>query len=199
MLKRIVVVGCLVAVVAAVAGAEELAVGAVAPAFSLVSAVDGKQVSFAPKDGKLKAVIFTCNQCPYAKAFEDRIVSLGREYGQKGVVFYAIDPNDDRQYAVETMDNMKQRATAKSYPFPYLKDGDSTVAASYGARVTPHVFLVDGSGLVVYRGYVDDSAKPEQRAHTGLGDALDSVLARQPVKVTSTRAFGCSIKWKKQG
>ncbi len=176
--------------------AEELAVGAAAPQFALTDAVTGKTVSFTPSDGKLKVVVFTCNQCPYARAFEGRIVSLGREYAKKGVVFYAIDSNDDQQYEIETAANMKERAVARDYPFPYLKDGDSKVAGLFGARVTPHVFVVDGRGTVVYRGYVDDSAKPAERTHAGLADALDAAAAGQPVKVTSTRAFGCTIKWK---
>lgn len=176
--------------------AEELAVGAKAPAFELRNAVDGSTVRFAPGDGKVSVVVFTCNQCPYAKAFEDRIVALGKEFGQKGVVFYAIDPNDDAQYAVESATEMKSRADAKHYPYPYLKDGDSHVARAYGARVTPHIFVIDGTGIVRYRGYVDDSARPEERQHTGLEDALNSMLAGHPVAVTSTKAFGCTIKFK---
>lgn len=176
--------------------ADELAVGAKAPAFELTNAVNGDVVRFAPGDGKLSVVVFTCNQCPYAKAFEDRIVALGNEYGKRGVVFYAIDPNDDAAYPVEAMSEMKNRATAKHYPFPYLKDGDSHVARAFGARVTPHIFVIDKGGLVRYRGYVDDSAKPEERQHTGLKDALDSLLAGTAVANNSTRAFGCSIKFK---
>jgi peroxiredoxin len=176
--------------------AEELAVGAKAPAFELKNAVDGSTVRYAPGDGKLSVVVFTCNQCPYAKAFEDRIVALGNEYTKKGIAFYAIDPNDDAAYPIENAGEMKSRAVAKHYPFPYLKDGDSRVARAYGARVTPHIFVIDGSGMVRYRGYVDDSAKPEERQHTGLKDALDSLLAKNPVAVTSTKAFGCTIKFK---
>jgi thiol-disulfide isomerase/thioredoxin len=176
--------------------AEELAVGAKAPAFELKNAVDGSVVRFAPGDGKLSVVVFTCNQCPYAKAFEDRIVALGKEFGKQGVAFYAIDPNDDAQNAIESASEMKSRATAKSYPYPYLKDGDSQVARAYGARVTPHIFVIDKTGLVRYRGYVDDSARPGERQHSGLEDALNSLIAGRPVAVTSTKAFGCSIKFK---
>jgi peroxiredoxin len=179
-----------------VAVADELAVGARAPGFSLTNAVDGKTVRFAPGDGKVSVVVFTCNQCPYAKAFENRIVELGREYAKRGVAFYAIDPNDDVAFPIETAAEMRQRAVAKQYPFPYLKDADSSIARAYGARVTPHVFVVDDSGVVRYRGYVDDSAKPEERQHTGLKDALDSLLGGQPVRRTSTKAFGCTIKFK---
>lgn len=175
---------------------DELAVGAKAPAFELTNAVNGDTVRFGPGDGKLSVVVFTCNQCPYAKAFEDRIVALGNEFSKRGVVFYAIDSNDDAAYPVEALAEMKSRATAKHYPFPYLKDGDSKVARAYGARVTPHIFVVDKSGVVRYRGYVDDSAKPGERQHAGLKDALDSLLAGNAVANASTRAFGCTIKFK---
>jgi thiol-disulfide isomerase/thioredoxin len=180
----------------AISFAEELAVGAKAPAFSLVNAADGDRVNFAPGDGRLSVVVFTCNSCPYAKAFEDRIVSLGRDYAKRGVVFYAIDPNDDVAYPIESMREMKSRTVAKNYPFPYLKDGDSSVARAYGARVTPHVFVVDGKGVVRYRGYVDDSAKPDERQHAGLQNALDDLLAGRDVQSSTTKAFGCTIKSK---
>src|SRR4029077_1035754 len=147
------------ATAAASLGAAELAVGASAPGFALVNAEDGKTVAFQPGDGKLSVVVFTCNQCPYAKAFEPRIIELARQYQAKGVAFYAIDPNDENQYAVESLAEMKSRATEKGYPFPYLKDGDSAIAHAYGARVTPHVYVIDGGGTLRYRGYVDDSAK----------------------------------------
>ncbi len=176
--------------------AEELAVGAKAPAFTLSNAVDGKSYAFKPGDGKISVVFFTCNQCPYAKAFEPRLIEIARQYQAKGVAFYAIDPNDENRFAEETLANMKDRAVTKGYPYPYLKDGDSSVAHAYGARVTPHVYVVDQSGTLRYRGYVDDSARPEERKATGLTDALDALLANKPVSNTATHAFGCTIKWK---
>ena len=182
--------------VAAAAMADELAVGAKAPAFSLVNAVDGKTYAFRPGDGKISVVFFTCNQCPYAKAFEPRLIEIARQYQSKGVVFYAIDPNDENVFAEESLANMKDRAVTRNYPYPYLKDADSSIAHAYGARVTPHVYVIDQTGTLRYRGYVDDSARPEQRTKTGLTDALDALLANQPVANTATRAFGCTIKWK---
>ena len=181
---------------ACAAPADELAVGAKAPTFSLINAVDGKTVAFKPADGKISVVFFTCNQCPYAKAFEPRLIDIARRYESQGVVFYAIDPNDEARYAEESLDNMKARAVSEDYPYPYLKDGDSSVARAYGARVTPHVYVIDGAGVLRYRGYVDDSARPEERTRTGLTDALDALLAKRDVATTATRAFGCSIKWK---
>ena len=181
---------------ASVACAEEIAIGAQAPGFSLVNAVDGQTVEMKPTDGRLKVVIFTCNQCPYAKAFEPRIIHIANKFQQQGVRFYAIDPNDDAKFPEESLANMKARADEKEYPFPYLKDGDSKIARAYGARVTPHVFVVEGDGSVVYRGYVDDDAKPEKRKTTGLTDALNALTNGRQIANTKTNAFGCTIKWK---
>ena len=192
MMKKLLVLASLMTIALACYAADELAVGAKAPAFSLVNAMDGRTVAFRPGDGKLSVVVFTCNGCPYAKAFEPRIVELARQYQAKGVAFYAVNPNDEAKYPVETLDEMKTR----SYPFPYLKDANSATARAYGARVTPHIFVVDKTGTVRYRGYVDDSAKPEERKTTGLTNALDDLLAGRQVANNATRAFGCSIKWK---
>jgi peroxiredoxin len=175
---------------------EQLAVGAKAPQFSLVNAVDNATVAMKPDDGKLKVVVFTCNSCPFAKAFEPRLIDIANQWGHKGVTFYAVDPNDDAQYPDETLANMKKRADAMEYPFPYLKDADSSIARAYGARVTPHVFVIDGDGTVRYRGNVDDSAKPAERKTTGLTDALGALTNGREVVNADTRAFGCTIKWK---
>lgn len=196
-MKRIVLAASLATLMSAsVLSAEELAIGAKAPGFNLVNAVSGKNVAFKPGDGKPAVVIFTCNECPFAKAFEDRIVTIARDYSSKGVAFYALNPNDDQTHPGETLDKMKDRATTKKFSLPYLKDGDSAIARAYGARVTPHVFVVDGKGVVQYRGYVDDSAKPGERTDTGLTDALDEMLGGKQIATTATRAFGCTIKWK---
>lgn len=178
--------------VGAISAQEQIALGAKAPAFSLVNAVDGKTVEMKPDDGDLKVVIFSCNQCPFAKAFEPRIIDIANKFGEQKVRFYVVDPNDA---AGETIADMKARAQEKEYPFPYLKDTDSSIARAYGARVTPHVFVVDGSGAVRYRGYVDDSAKPAERTTTGLTDALGALLNGRDVANADTRAFGCTIKW----
>ena len=191
-----VTVACADEVAVAAKATPELTVGAKAPDFKLVNAVDGKEVTFKANDNQLKVVVFTCNQCPYAKAFEPRIVEIAEIFGPKGVHFYAVNPNDDGKFPIETAENMKARAIEKEYPFPYLKDGDSRTARAYGARVTPHVFVVDGTGTVVYRGYVDDSAKKEERKTTGLTDALSSLMNGRDVPNADTKAFGCTIKWK---
>jgi thiol-disulfide isomerase/thioredoxin len=181
---------------ASVAFGQDGTVGSKAPSFALMNTVDGKPVAFKSGLGKPAVVFFTCNQCPYAKAFEPRLIAIAKDYQSKGVTFYAIDSNDESRYAEESASNMKTRAVENGYPYPYLKDADSSVARAYGAKVTPDVYVVDGSGVIRYRGYVDDSAKPEQRKTTGLTDALDAVLAGKPVVNASTHAFGCTIKFK---
>ncbi len=195
-MKSILVVATLLLISSTAIG-EELAVGAKAIPFELTNSADGQPVSFEPGNGKVSVIVFTCNECPYAKAFEERLASIGRSYGERGVSFYAVNPNDDTKYPGEKIDLMKQRAEQRKFPFPYLKDGDSSIARQYGARVTPHVFLVDGAGVVQYRGYVDNSAKSDERSHAGLTEALDAVLAKKPVAQAATKAFGCTIKWKR--
>ena len=196
-MKKLLSLGFTMLFTAAVAAAsEQVAIGAKAPAFSLVSAVDGKQVALDPAAAEVSVVVFTCNQCPYAKAFEPRIIEIANQYAKRGVKFYAINPNDETKFdGVETLANMKVRAVEKSFPFPYLKDADSSIARAYGARVTPHVFVVDKGGVVRYRGYIDDTAKAEERQVTGLTDALDAMLAGKAVTNAVTREFGCTIKW----
>jgi thiol-disulfide isomerase/thioredoxin len=106
--------GMVVLVLAAtLAVAEELGSGAKAPGFSVVNATDGGTVTMKPDDAKLKVVVFTCNQCPYAKAFEPRLIEIANRYGHKGVSFYAVNPNDDSQYSQESLANMKARAEEK--------------------------------------------------------------------------------------
>jgi len=113
------------------------------------------------------------------------------------VVFYAIDSNDAAAYPIESAAEMKSRAVAGRYPYPYLKDGDSHVARAYGARVTPHIFVVDGSGNRALSAATSTiRPKTDARKHEGLRSALDALLAGKPVEVTATRAFGCSIKFK---
>jgi thiol-disulfide isomerase/thioredoxin len=196
MKKKLFLAGSLL-LVAAAALADPIAVGTKAPAFSLVNAVDSKTVAFKPGDGKTAVVIFTCNQCPFAKAFEPRIIELAKQYAAKGIAFYAVNPNDEVKYPEETLASMRSRAVGKGYTLPYLKDADSAVARAYGAKVTPHAYVVDGKGVVRYVGYIDDEAKPEKRKTTGLTDALDALLAGKAIETTSTNAFGCSIKWKR--
>lgn len=182
----------------AMALAEELAIGATGPEFSLLG-TDGKTYSLADYKGKKGvAVIFTCNHCPYAKAFEDRIVKLANSYQSKGIAFVAISSNDPEPYPDDSYDNMIKRAAEKKFSFPYLYDSTSEIGLAYGAKVTPHVFLLDGDFKLVYRGRIEDGKEAKESKSFDLKNAMNALLAGKKVKVTETKAFGCGIKWRKQ-
>ncbi|MCI0330852.1 MAG: thioredoxin family protein [candidate division Zixibacteria bacterium] len=182
----------------AFARAEELPLGETGPSFSLLG-TDGKTYSLADYgEKKGLAVIFTCNACPYAKAFEDRIVKLAKEYQPKGIAFVAINPNDPGRVPEDSYENMVKRAKEKGFVFPYVYDSTSEVAAAYGARVTPHLFLLDGDLKLVYRGRIEDDSDPKKVKSYDLKNAMDALLAGKKIKVAETKAFGCTIKWRKQ-
>ncbi|HXF48058.1 MAG TPA: thioredoxin family protein [Verrucomicrobiae bacterium] len=177
--------------------ADELPIGETGPAFSLLG-TDGKTHSLADyKDKKGVAVIFTCNACPYAKAFEDRINKLAKEFSPKGIAFVAINPNDPGRVPEDSYDNMVKRAKEKGFVFPYVYDSTSEVAAAYGAKVTPHVFLLDADSKLVYRGRIEDETDAKKVKSRDLKEALNALLAGKPIKMAETKAFGCSIKWRK--
>ncbi len=181
---------------AAIGSAEELPIGETGPAFALLG-TDGKTYSLADyKDKKGVAVIFTCNACPYAKAFEDRIVKLAKEFQAKGIAFVAINPNDPARVPDDSYENMITRAKEKKFNFPYLYDSTSAIAASYGAKVTPHIFLLDASQKLVYRGRIEDETDAKKSKNFDLKYAMNALLAGKKIPVAETKAFGCSIKWR---
>jgi peroxiredoxin len=186
------------------ANLKTLAIGASAPDFNLPG-VDGKDYtlkSFA--DARLFLVIFTCNHCPTAQAYEKRILALHSDYKDKGVALVAISPNDPRAVRLDELgytdlgdsfEDMKVRAKDQKFAFPYLYDGDKQDAAkAFGALATPHVFLFDKERKLRYAGRIDDSEVKEPTSHD-LRNALDALLAGKPVAVETTRVFGCSTKW----
>jgi len=178
--------------------ANELAIGAAGPSFDL-KGTDGQMHALAALAGhKGTAVIFTCNECPYAKGYEDRLIALAKEYQPRGVAFVAINPNDPAVVPGDAFEFMVKRAQDKGFPFPYLNDTTQEVATAYGARVTPHIYLLDASGKLVYRGRVDNSVKTEEVKERDFSAALDAVLSGRPVPVAETKAFGCGIKWAKK-
>lgn len=171
-------------------------IGQKAPAFSLPG-TDGKTHSLADFSGKkATVVVITCNHCPVAKAYEDRLVQVAKDYLPKGVAFAAINPNDDTRYPEDSFEKMKERAAQKNFPFPYLRDADSSVARAYKATVTPHIYVADADHVVRYIGRIDDNQDTGKVKRHDLREALDNILAGQAVEVPSTKAFGCSIKWK---
>ncbi len=178
-------------------GPETLPIGTPVPDFSL-PATDGRTYSLASFSGsKLLVVSFTCNHCPYAKAYEDRFSALVREFSPKGVAFLAINPNDANRYPDDSFDAMKARAKEKNFQFPYLFDESQATARAYGAVCTPHLFVADQQRNLAYEGRIDDSWKDEAAARShDLRNALEALLCGKPVPATNTNPMGCSIKWK---
>ena len=187
-----------VAATAALAG-EPLAIGGAMPmSDTKMKNVDGTELTLAQvakPAGTL--VVFTCNHCPFAKAWESRIVALGNTYEAKGVGVVAINSNDPAKNAEDGFDGMQKRAKDLGMKFPYVVDATSGVAKGFGATRTPEVFLFDKSGKLVYHGAVDDNSKEADKVeNTYLKNALDAVVAGQDVAVKETKSIGCSIKFR---
>lgn len=161
--------------------------------------VDGKMVSMADyKDAKGFLVIFTCNHCPYAVAYEDRIIALDAKYKSQGVPVIAINPNNPDVQPQDSYDLMKKRAKDKGFTFPYLLDEGQKVYPQFGASRTPHVFLVEKTNkgnLVKYIGAIDDNYQDAASVETKyVEDAVDAMLKGAPIEIETTKAIGCSIK-----
>lgn len=173
-------------------------VGDLATDFSLEN-IDGKLVSLSDYiDAKGFIVIFTCNTCPYAVAYEDRIVALDKKYASKGYPVIAIMPNNTDVKPGDNMEAMKARARAKGFTFPYLMDKEQKIYPQYGATKTPHVYILEKTrkgNEVKYIGAIDDNYKDSVLVTTKyVEDAVDTLLDGGDVKVKETRAIGCSIK-----
>ena len=168
------------------------AVGTEAPTFALPD-TDG--VEHSPGDAPATLVVFTCNHCPYALAWHDRILAVARDYSDVKVL--AISSNDAERYPADSYEAMQQRVKADGgWPMPYLYDESQDVARAYVAQTTPDCFLIDAEGRVVYRGAPDaDYEDPSQNA-AWLREAIDAVLAGSEPATAETTPVGCSIKWK---
>jgi peroxiredoxin len=173
-----------------------ISIGAEVPDFSLPD-TEGRRWSVAHYDGApATVVVFTCNHCPYALAWQDRIEQVARDYAARGVRVLAVNSNDSVRYPADSLDAMRDRVAREDWPMPYLHDDTQEVAREYGAKVTPDVFVLDAEGRLRYRGAPDaDYDKPQERA-AWLREALDEVLAGAIVSRPETKPVGCSIKWK---
>lgn len=173
-------------------------VGDYADDFSLKN-IDNKMVSMADyKDAKGFIVIFTCNQCPYSKMYENRIIGLDNKFKSKGYPVIAINPNDPAASLGDDFASMQQRAEIKGFTFPYLFDEGQKVYPKYGATRTPHVYLLnkDSEGLkVAYIGAIDNNARDQESvSERYVEDAVNALLTGSEIKNTNTKAIGCSIK-----
>jgi thiol-disulfide isomerase/thioredoxin len=194
---------------AIVTGAEPLSIktleiGQPAPDFELPG-VDGKNYALDDfKVAKILVIVFTCNHCPTAQAYEDRIIELHKDYRARGVALVAISPNDPKAVRLDelgysdlgdSLDEMKIRAKDKGFTFPYLFDGQTQkTSMAYGVLATPHVFIFNKQRKLCYVGRVDNSDIGEITSHDAR-NAIDALLAEKPVLNHTTRVFGCSTKW----
>jgi hypothetical protein len=160
--------------------------------------VDGKMLSIADVTGKAGTlVVFTCNHCPFAKAWEERIVELGNTYAGKGVGVILVNANDPAMHPDDGYEGMQAHAKDRGMKIPYVVDDTSGVARAFGASVTPEAFLFDKSGKLAYHGTIDDNRQePDKVTARYLKDALDAVVAGKKPAVAETKGIGCGIKYR---
>ena len=180
------------------AGHKGYKIGDVATDFKLKN-VDNKMVSLSDfKSAKGFIVVFTCNHCPYAIAYQDRVIALNKKYAPKGYPVIAINPNDPKAEPIDSFEGMQKRAKEKGFTFPYLFDDGQKIYPQFGASHTPHVFVLNkenGKNIVRYMGAIDDNyANPKDISHKYVEAAVDQLLAGQRVAVATTVAIGCGIK-----
>ena len=185
-----------------------LPLGSSAPDFSLPG-VDGKVHSLADYGSSpILVVVFTCNHCPIAQMYEQRIQQLEADYRDRGVAVVAIQPNDPKAIRIDELDSsdlsdsleeMKIRVAYKNLHYPYLYDGETqSVARAYGPQATPHVFIFDRGRKLQYEGRIDNSYRKEMVNSEDARNAIDALLANREVMVKKTGVFGCSTKWQEK-
>jgi peroxiredoxin len=185
---------------------KTLAIGSAAPNFSL-KGVDNKTYTLASfSKSKVLVIIFTCNHCPTAQAYEERIIQLTNDYQPRGVAVVAVSPNDPSSVRLDELgytdlsdsfEEMKKRAAQKKFNFPYLYDGQTqAMSKAYGPVTTPHVFIFDDARKLRYQGRIDDVEKPGKTPnHFDTRNAIEELLQNKDVTVKTTKVFGCSVKW----
>ena len=175
------------------APAVKLKIGDPAPDWSGIIGVDDKEHSLAEfKKAKAVVMVFTCNHCPVAVAYEDRLVALQKDYKKKGVQLVAVNVNN---LPADRLDQMKVRAKEKKFNFPYIYDPTQKMGHDYGAEVTPHVFVLCKERKIAYVGAVDDNNNPKNVEAQFLRDALDAMLAGKKPPKAETKARGCTVKY----
>ncbi len=196
-LPRTLILAALLAAGAAPARpAGALALGDHAPESTVsMKTVDGKELTIAAVEGtKGTLVLFTCNHCPWVRAWEGRIVQLAADAQKRGIGVIAINSNDPAVYPGDSFAEMQKRAKDKGYGFPYVMDATSDVARAFGATHTPEAFLFDAQGKLVYHGAIDDNARqPRQVKAHYLAEAMGAVAAGKPVPLAETKSLGCSL------
>jgi peroxiredoxin len=170
------------------------AIGEPAPNFALP---DTTGAVHSPLGAPATVVVFTCNHCPYALAWHERLIDVARDYASRGVRMLAINPNDSQRYPRDSLDAMAARVQAGELDgVPYLRDESQDVAHAYDAKTTPDVFLLDSEGLLRYRGAPDSDYEDPAQDAAYVRAALDAVLDGREPEVAETQPVGCSIKWR---
>jgi peroxiredoxin len=168
-----------------------LSIGDQAPAHELPDTEGNRHALH--EDGATTVVVFTCNHCPYAVAWHDRLAGVANDYD---VRFLAVNPNDAQRYPADSYEAMQKRVAEEGWSFPYLRDEEQEAARSFGAKTTPDVFVLDGEGRLRYRGAPDADHRDPSQGAAWLREALDAVLAGEEVARPATDPVGCSVKWK---
>jgi len=175
---------------------KQLLIGNPLPAFSGLLGVDGKPHSSTDFKESILVVVFSCNHCPYVRAYEDRMIEFQKTYASEGVRLVAINSNDEKNYPDDSYDEMVKRAHTKRFNFGYLRDADQAVANAFGATHTPQFFVFDRDRKLRYSGKLDDNWKePAEAKEFYLRDAVEAVIAGRQVTVPETHSIGCTIKW----
>lgn len=158
-------------------------------------AAGGGEVTVTPGEHAATVLIWTCNHCPYALAWHERIQDVIRDYQGRDVSFYQINTNNASTHPEDSFPKMEERVAAGEFASPYLHDAEQSLSKRWAARVTPDVFVLDQEGRIVFRGAPDtDHSDPEQNA-SHIRDVLDDVLEGRPSRISGTKASGCKIKW----
>ena len=169
-------------------------IGDPAPVHTLPDTEGAEHVIGDPQGAPAAVVVFTCNHCPYALAWHERLMAVARDYGD--VRFHAVNPNDAERYPRDSYAAMQERVAQEAWSMPYLHDATQEAARAWGAQTTPHVFVVDGEGRLAYAGAPDADHGDESQDAAWLREALDAVLAGEKPPQTHTEPVGCSVKWK---
>tara|TARA_Y100001970_G_C14204505_1_gene843133 strand:- start:737 stop:1330 length:594 start_codon:yes stop_codon:yes gene_type:complete len=177
--------------------ATELEIGSKIPLANVkMEDISGKDISLNDVMGDNGLlVVFSCNTCPFVDAWEDRYIKVSNEYQEKGVGMVAINSNEGTRNSGDNLKDMKNRAKKAKYDFFYTLDKGSKLASAFGATKTPHIFLFNKKGELVYRGAIDDNSKANRVETNYLMDAIDAMIAGKKVGMTSTKAIGCTIKF----